>query len=167
MIDKIEVTVFLSKDVNEAANKKATRILFWETIVGALGLLLYIVIATVYDIMYGYEPSFCNFILLPSAVLFGMGLAFLLATKKASKRFQEAENSYVFEADGFTVNTSRDGETVGFSKHRYSEVQKVTQTKELLLLRVPKGYYPIEKARLTESELDTLLAWMKQAKKQA
>ncbi len=167
MIDKIEVTLFLSKDINEVANKKARRLLFWETIAGVLGLLLYIVIATTYDIMYGYEPKFCNFILLPSAVLFGMGITFLLAIKKANKRFQEAENSYIFEADGFTVNTSRDGEAVGFSKHRYSEVQKVTQTKELLLLRVPQGYYPIEKASLTESELDTLLAWVKQADKQA
>ena len=163
-IEKINTSTLITNEVNATIVKKTSTLLRAEFILGVVGLIAYVVLATAYQMKSIPEPKWLQFLLLASAVLFGLGFVFLQTLKKQTKQFETTENKYLFERDFFTVESVRRGDTIGFAKHNYQEIKRVKQTERFILLKIAQGFYPIEKNQLKEEERTALLSWIQNKK---
>ena len=100
--------------------KNLYRVFLGACIVGAAGLLAYIVLGTFIE-----EPWVDA--LLAFAVPFGVGLVFTIAMKNNEKNLagQALENFYEFGETEFTVETRKEGVFFAKSALKYSDLKKV------------------------------------------
>lgn len=100
--------------------KNLYRVFLGACIVGAAGLLVYLVLGTL------IEEPWVN-VLLAFAVPFGVGLVFTIAMKNNVKNLagQELENFYEFGKTEFTVETKKAGAFFAKSALKYSDLKKV------------------------------------------
>ena len=106
-------------EVQRELSKKSYNIAFVAMIIGAIGLLAYIIVGTIYEL-----PILD--IMLIFAIPFAFGLVYMIAIKKLLKKVEEIDsvNEYTFNETFFEVNTIRNGESVGSAKIYYKELYK-------------------------------------------
>ena len=148
----VETISILNKKVQIELSKQPKINSIIAIIVGAIGLLLYIVLSAF------FESMLLNFMLL-FAIPFSVGLTCLITINKTIEKFKNVDvlNKYVFESDFVTITSFKNNEQVGMSKVYYSQILKIKQTETFIFIYPSKtSAYPVVKQALSETELATL-----------
>ena len=133
--------------------KNLYRVFLGACIVGAAGLLVYLVLETL------IEEPWVN-VLLAFAVPFGVGLVFTIAMKNNVKNLagQELENFYEFGETEFTVETKKAGAFFAKSALKYSDLKKVKMMNGHYLLYInPASAFAIKAEDLSGEERQKLI----------
>ncbi len=134
--------------------KNLYRVFLGACIVGAAGLLVYLVLGTL------IEGPWVN-VLLAFAVPFGVGLVFTIAMKNNVKNLagQELENFYGFGETEFTVETKKAGVFFAKSALKYSDLKKVKMMNNghYLLYINPASAFAIKEEDLSGEEREKLI----------
>ncbi len=162
-------SVLTEKTTAGEARKALTKNLKWLwialLIVGAMGLAAYIVVATIWEEVYGYEPKWAEILLILSAIPFAIGLIFTLATrsqKKADLKTDNIKTNSEFFSDCIILREFKDGEQVGVIRIDYSKILRVKRRGEFLYLTITQGIaYPVYLGSLTQEELNTIYKTLK------
>lgn len=136
-------------EVQRELSKKSYNIAFVAMIIGAIGLLAYIIVGTIYEL-----PILD--IMLIFAIPFAFGLVYMIAIKKLLKKVEEIDsvNEYTFNETFFEVNTIRNGESVGSAKIYYKELYKSKETINFVFMYLNKtAAIAVAKKNLTSDEL--------------
>ena len=76
--------VKLNLEVNQELNKNVKTISLWFLIVGAVGLVAYILVFAIFE---NLEDSYLlNVLLIESSIFFGVGIVYLILINKAIKK---------------------------------------------------------------------------------
>lgn len=143
-------------EIQKELSKKLYTYSLIALIIGSVGLLVYLVLATIFD-----NPYFD--ILLIFSIPFGFGLVFILTIKKLIKNVQAINqvNTYVFEENYLNVTTTRNLEVVGTAKLYYKELFKSRETKNYIYMYVNKNSaLPVKKENLSQDELIILRSFL-------
>lgn len=131
------------------------------TAVGALALVAYIIIGTVFE----KEPIYANILLLSGAVIVAVGVIYIFSVNYRLKAARDLEatgtaNEYEFYSDCLMVSSSKEGNRFGMSKIAYSSVVRVKETPDFLFICYPSrgNAYALEKSSLSHEEYDTVLS---------
>lgn len=153
----MECRVTIDKKVQNALNTKQKWISWIMLIIGAIGLITYIVLGTV------RESKAWEDVLLIFAIPFTLGLILLINVHRAciwSDRVKR-EQHYEFQEEKMVVTIYVQGECTGTSEVYYKTLIRMRETKEFLFLYPNKiSAFPIEKAKLTPTEYAILKVWI-------
>ena len=126
-------------------------------IVGAVGTVVYLVLATIFD------NSWFD-ILLIFAFFFGFGLIFYITLNKTVKTAEQTSytNKYQFNEEELTITSLKDGQEISSATSKYELFEKIKETKNLILIYPTKtATYPILKGNLTEQDLTEIRKLLK------
>lgn len=128
-------------------------------IIGAIGVLAYIILATVWETLYEYTPAWCD-ALLVFAVPLGIGIVFTLSfrsTFKQAEKLAGSVNEYEFYSDCVIIREINNGKEVAGRRTEYNRIN-TTQKGQYLLIRYLNNNQalPIDTATLSERELNTI-----------
>lgn len=145
----ITVRTKLNEEMQKELTRPALIIYLVMMIVGAVGLLAYIILGTI------FTNANLEF-LLAFSIPFGVGLVFYLTIKKQLRQIVDCTkvNVYELHEDYMNIKTINNGEDVGTSKVYYKEIIKRKESKNYIFL-YPNNFnaYPIAKTELKEDEL--------------
>jgi len=154
----IEKNAVVDSNVQKALNKKLWIASLVLLIVGAVGMVSYIIIGVAIK----NEPEWLDVLLYVFAFMFAFGLVFLITVNKtnAAALKNDAKLNYMFFEDYVLVTSYKGNENVGTLKIYYKELAKVKETKEYIFLYQTKvTALPLLKSDLSEQEKETLLSW--------
>ena len=135
--------------VQKALSRRLYRNSLIAMIVGAIGLLVYLVVATI------FENPYLD-ILLVFAIPFGFGLVYVITINKLMKNVEliNQTNEYTFEESFFTVTTTRNAEVTGSAKIYYKELYKNREEKDYIFMYINKtSAIAVQKSNMTNDEL--------------
>ena len=98
------------------------------------------------------------------AILFAVGLMSLIMSSMTNRKQLSLAfvNEYEFYPEGLVINDYRAGEHVSTARLRYSDFEKIRESKEFFLLYPNRvTVYPVDKALLTEEEFAQLRAMLR------
>lgn len=127
-------------------------------VVGALLLVAYIVIGTIFE----EEPVYNNVFLFTGAIVLVVGIMCFVITRqgiKTAKQNADVKNEYEFFSDCFVVKSNKIGDEIGMSKIYWSSVGRVKETESFLFLYIPmrKVAFAVPKSSLSHKEYDTIM----------
>ena len=105
-----------------------------------------------------------DLLLWAGAILFAVGLMSLIMSGMTNRKQLSLAfvNEYEFYPEGLVINDYRAGEHVSTSRLRYSDFEKIRESKEFFLLYPNRvTVYPVDKALLTEEECAQLRAMLR------
>ena len=131
------------------------------TIIGAIGLGLYIVIGTF------VESIILDMLLWVFAFLFAYGIFMLILVKMTNKK--SVNNNLTDEIELFEEylieSTQKNDEVVSTNKIYYKDLLKIRETENFLFLYPNKiSAVPIPKKAFTTEEISTIKVWVNSAK---
>lgn len=145
-------------EISQKSLSKYTKIYsIISLVVGSVGLLVYLILGTIFDNQY------LDFLLLFS-IPFGFGLVFLITLNKNIKNMTNNNfvNSYEFDTDYFNVATSKNGEVVGTQKIYYNNIHKVIERDCYLFIYINKvNAFIVNKNNLSAEDLRYLKELLK------
>ena len=145
-------------EISQKSLSKYTKIYsIISLVVGSVGLLVYLILGTIFDNQY------LDFLLLFS-IPFGFGLVFLITLNKNIKNMTNNNfvNSYEFDTDYFNVATSKNGEVVGTQKIYYNNIHKVIERDYYLFIYINKvNAFIVNKNNLSAENLRYLKELLK------
>lgn len=118
-------------------------------VVGIIGLLLYVVLSTI------FENSYLD-ILLVFAIPFVIGIVYYILINKNIKKMAENKfiNAYTFENDFLNIATIKNGEIVGTQKLYYKDIVKIKENSEYIFIYPNKfNAFIIKKFNVNEEDL--------------
>ncbi len=129
-------------------------------VIGILGLLVYIVVGTIWENLIWTE-YFISF-----AIPFAVGLVMIIGINKANNRILNSntvnENEFEFHEKYVEIVTYRNEENVGNTKLFYSDIFKVRETKNYIFLYLnAASALPINKNNLDQNQLIILRGLLK------
>lgn len=148
-------------ELDKEAQKALTRTFFIlsliSLIVGAIGLVLYIVLNI-------FLTSSYLDVLLVCSLPFGFGLVYIIMINNIIERTSASKivNEYTFENDYFMVSSIKNGEVVSTNKIYYKEIYKIKEKDGYLLLYINlSNAYIIKEGNLSSENLTLLKAILK------
>ena len=148
-------------ELDKEAQKALTRTFFIlslvSLIVGAIGLVLYIVLNI-------FLTSSYLDVLLVCSLPFGFGLVYIIMINNIIERTSASKivNEYTFENDYFMVSSIKNGEVVSTNKIYYKEINKIKEKDGYLLLYINlSNAYIIKEGNLSSENLTLLKAILK------
>lgn len=148
-------------ELDKEAQKALTRTFFIlsliSLIVGAVGLVLYIVLNI-------FLTSSYLDVLLVCSLPFGFGLVYIIMINNIIERTSASKivNEYTFENDYFMVSSIKNGEVVSTNKIYYKEIYKIKEKDGYLLLYINlSNAYIIKEGNLSSENLTLLKAILK------
>ena len=125
-------------------------------IIGAVMIVAYIVLGVLSETVLSISEAKLGFVLWMGAVWFGIGLvAFFTARHNVKQKqlFLGLVVEYEFFDDYMIDTTYRAGEKVGVTLVRYTDLEKIRESKNFFLLYPNKtSVYPVDKGALTQEE---------------
>ena len=155
---KTEFNQAMQKELN-SKSKKINKTLM---IIGAIGLLAYIVIGTILE----EEVWWCE-ALLVFALPFSFGLILLITINKQEKKavFSNQYNVYEFNDDFLNAETYSKGECTSKVKFYYKDIVRVKETDNYLFLFIQiKHAFPVLKSGFEAGEKEKLIENINKAK---
>ena len=111
-----------------------------------------------------FEDDFLlDLLLWAGAILFAVGLMSLIMSGMTNRKQLSLAfvNEYEFYPEGLVINDYRAGEHVSTARLRYSDFEKIRESREFFLLYPNRvTVYPVDKALLTEEECAQLRAML-------
>lgn len=156
----IETVAILNEKVQIELTKKNKMLSTIALIVGALGLIAFVVCSTV------WESKIFGLLLL-FAFPFTFGLISIISINKNIKNFKlhNIINNYQFNEDHFIVKSFNGNEQIGMSKINYTNILKLKETETFIFIFANRiSAYPIIKQTISASELDTIKSLIAKAK---
>ena len=148
-------------ELDKEAQKALTRTFFIlsliSLIVGAIGLVLYIVLNI-------FLTSSYLDVLLVCSLPFGFGLVYIIMINNIIERTSASKivNEYTFENDYFMVSSIKNEEVVSTNKIYYKEIYKIKEKDGYLLLYINlSNAYIIKEGNLSSENLTLLKAILK------
>lgn len=148
--------ITIQTEIDEKSQKSLTKIskIVYLTlmIIGAIGLLLYLALGTI------YENPYLDVLLL-FAIPFGFGLVFYITINKNIKKMTENKftNEYTFNNDFMNIASVKNGEIVGTQKLYYKDIVKVKENDEYIFIYPNKfNAFILKKSNASEEELTTI-----------
>lgn len=136
--------------------KRVRAVLLGMTIVGFAMLIAYVVLYVVTDEGRTLPDGFwLDALLWFGALCAGMGLVAFISSGRANKKQLSLclVNEYEFRAEGLVINDYRSGEHISTSRLKYSDFEKIKESKEFFLLYPNRvTAYPVDKTLLSEEE---------------
>ena len=162
-------SVLTEKTTAGEARKALAKNLKWLwvalLVVGAVGVVTYIFVATFWGEIYGYEPVWAEIILVVSAIPFAVGLIFTIAVRSQKKIDSKTDNiltSSEFFSDCILFREFKDGEQVGVLRIDYAKILRIKHRGNFLYFGITQGvFYPVFIGGLSETEVNTIKKQLK------
>ena len=146
--------------VDNALQKRVFRrvraVLLGMMIVGVAMLVAYVVLYVVTDEGSTLPDGFwLDALLWFGALCFAMGLVAFISSGRANKKQLSLRlvNEYEFRAEGLVINDYRSDELVSTSRLKYSDFEKIRESREFFLLYPNRvTVYPVDKTLLSGEE---------------
>lgn len=152
----VRTRVTVDSALQKRISRNARIVMFCLMVVGIAMLLAYIVLFVLAEEAVVLSDDFwLDFLLWGGAVFFAFGLVFLITNGKANKKQLSLcfVNEYEFYPEGLVINDFRSGEHVSTARLRYSDFEKIKESKEFFLLYPNRvTIYPVDKTLLSKEE---------------
>lgn len=153
--------VKIDEKLQREINEKSWLINLILTIVGSIGLGVYIVVGAFVDY------AWMDIILWVFAIIFGYGLVMIITIRKINKK--SASNNFTNEIelseDSVSLSTLKNDEIIGTLKTYYKDLVKIRETENYLVLHINKqSAIPVPKKEFKPEELSTIKLWINSAK---
>ena len=153
----VKTRVTVDGALQKRISKNARIILLCAMILGIVMLIAYIALYVVFEegIVALEDDSWLDLLLWVGAILFAFGLVFLITSGRVNKKQLSIAfvNEYEFYPEGLIINDYRAGEHVSTARLRYSDFEKIKESREFFLLYPNRvTVYPVDKKLLSEEE---------------
>lgn len=154
-------SVKIDENLQSEINKKASNVCLVLTIIGSVGLIMYIILGTIFDSKWLYV------LLWVMAILFGFGLTYMISIKKVNKK--AASNGWINEIEIYeecaNITSIKNNETMSTMKLYYRDVLKTRETENYFIIYINKlSAITIPKKSFTHEELSTIKLWIETAR---
>lgn len=162
----VKARVTVDAALQKRISKNSRIVLLCAMIVGIVMLIAYVALYVVSEegLVVLEDDFLLDLLLWAGAILFAVGLMSLIMSGMTnSKQLSLAfVNEYEFYPEGLVINDYRAGEHVSTARLRYSDFEKIRESREFFLLYPNRvTVYPVDKALLTEEECAQLRAMLR------
>lgn len=154
-------SVKIDENLQKEINQKMWVTSLILTIVGSIGLCVYIILGTF------FENIFLELFLWCVAFMFGFGLVFLITINKTNKKASGLNITDEFEINEEFVNltTMKNNGVISTAKIYYKDIIKIRETENYLVLYLNKASaLTIPKKSFSEEDYSTVKLWVYSAK---
>ena len=157
----LKCSVKIDENLQKEINKKMWITSLILTIVGSIGLGLYIILGSF------FEHVLLELLLWVTAFMFGFGLTFLITINKTNAK--AASNGLIDEIELFeeysNITTIKNEEVIATAKIYHKDLIKIKETENYLVLYVNKASaIAIPKKQFNPQDYSTIKLWVNQAK---
>ena len=161
----VKARVTVDAALQKRISKNSRIVLLCAMIVGIVMLIAYVALYVVSEegLVVLEDDFLLDLLLWAGAILFAVGLMSLIMSGMTNRKQLSLAfvNEYEFYPEGLVINDYRAGEHVSASRLRYSDFEKIRESKEFFLLYPNRvTVYPVDKALLTEEECAQLRAML-------
>ncbi len=162
----VKTRVTVDAALQKRISKNSRIVLLCAMIVGIVMLIAYVALYIVSEegFVVLEDDFLLDLLLWAGAILFAVGLMSLIMSGMTNRKQLSLAfvNEYEFYPEGLVINDYRAGEHVSTSRLRYSDFEKIRESKEFFLLYPNRvTVYPVDKALLTEEECAQLRAMLR------
>ena len=153
----IKTRTEINKEVQYQFSKKTLIVSIILMIVGAIGLLTYVVLSAIFD----YKGL--SFLILFS-VPFGLGVSFLLTVKKIIKSTEKNPfvNEYEFEDTFVNVSSIKNNEVIATQKLYYKDIVKIKENdKYIHIFITPTTAFVVDKVNTNSDDINEIKKLLK------
>lgn len=161
----VKTRVTVDAALQKRISKNSRIVLLCAMIVGIIMLIAYVALYVVSEegLVVLEDDFLLDLLLWAGAILFAVGLMSLIMSGMTNRKQLSLAfvNEYEFYPEGLVINDYRAGEHVSTSRLRYSDFEKIRESREFFLLYPNRvTVYPVDKALLTEEECAQLRAML-------
>lgn len=161
----VKARVTVDAALQKRISKNSRIVLLCAMIVGIVMLIAYVALYVVSEkgLVVLEDDFLLDLLLWVGATLFAFGLVFFITSGRVNKKQLSIAfvNEYEFYPEGLVINDYRAGEHVSTARLRYSDFEKIRESREFFLLYPNRvTVYPVDKALLTEEECAQLRAML-------
>lgn len=162
----VKTRVTVDAALQKRISKNSRIVLLCAMIVGIVMLIAYVALYIVSEegLVVLEDDFLLDLLLWAGAILFAVGLMSLIMSGMTNRKQLSLAfvNEYEFYPEGLVINDYRAGEHVSTARLRYSDFEKIRESKEFFLLYPNRvTVYPVDKALLTEEECAQLRAMLR------
>lgn len=162
----VKTRVTVDAALQKRISKNSRIVLLCAMIVGIVMLIAYVALYIVSEegLVVLEDDFLLDLLLWAGAILFAVGLMSLIMSGMTNRKQLSLAfvNEYEFYPEGLVINDYRAGEHVSTSRLRYSDFEKIRESREFFLLYPNRvTVYPVDKALLTEEECAQLRAMLR------
>ena len=162
----VKTRVTVDAALQKRISKNSRIVLLCAMIVGIVMLIAYVALYVVSEegLVVLEDDFLLDLLLWAGAILFAVGLMSLIMSGMTNRKQLSLAfvNEYEFYPEGLVINDYRAGEHVSTARLRYSDFEKIRESKEFFLLYPNRvTVYPVDKALLTEEECAQLRAMLR------
>ena len=162
----VKTRVTVDAALQKRISKNSRIVLLCAMIVGIVMLIAYVALYVVSEegLVVLEDDFLLDLLLWAGAFLFAVGLMSLIMSGMTNRKQLSLAfvNEYEFYPEGLVINDYRAGEHVSVSRLRYSDFEKIRESREFFLLYPNRvTVYPVDKALLTEEECAQLRAMLR------
>ena len=162
----VKARVTVDAALQKRISKNSRIVLLCAMIVGIVMLIAYVALYVVSEegLVVLEDDFLLDLLLWAGAILFAVGLMSLIMSGMTNRKQLSLAfvNEYEFYPEGLVINDYRAGEHVSTARLRYSDFEKIRESKEFFLLYPNRvTVYPVDKALLTEEECAQLRAMLR------
>lgn len=162
----VKARVTVDAALQKRISKNSRIVLLCAMIVGIVMLIAYVALYIVSEegLVVLEDDFLLDLLLWAGAILFAVGLMSLIMSGMTNRKQLSLAfvNEYEFYPEGLVINDYRAGEHVSTARLRYSDFEKIRESREFFLLYPNRvTVYPVDKALLTEEECAQLRAMLR------
>lgn len=162
----VKARVTVDAALQKRISKNSRIVLLCAMIVGIIMLIAYVALYVVSEegLVVLEDDFLLDLLLWAGAILFAVGLMSLIMSGMTNRKQLSLAfvNEYEFYPEGLVINDYRAGEHVSTARLRYSDFEKIRESREFFLLYPNRvTVYPVDKALLTEEECAQLRAMLR------
>lgn len=162
----VKTRVTVDAALQKRISKNSRIVLLCAMIVGIVMLIAYVALYVVSEegLVVLEDDFLLELLLWAGAILFAVGLMSLIMSSMTNRKQLSLAfvNEYEFYPEGLVINDYRAGEHVSTARLRYSDFEKIRESREFFLLYPNRvTVYPVDKALLTEEECAQLRAMLR------
>ena len=162
----VKTRVTVDAALQKRISKNSRIVLLCAMIVGIVMLIAYVALYIVSEegLVVLEDDFLLDLLLWAGAILFAVGLMSLIMSSMTNRKQLSLAfvNEYEFYPEGLVINDYRAGEHVSTARLRYSDFEKIRESREFFLLYPNRvTVYPVDKALLTEEECAQLRAMLR------
>lgn len=155
----IKVSTALDEKMQKELTRGTHKMALTFIIMGAIGVALFFALEIVAIFLDWEDENFYIWMTVLFAVILGSGISLMMTISKNLKAVRGVTkvNTYEFYQNFFILTESLNGETVGSAKVYNGQIIKAKECKNYLFFYInAAAAYPVDKAELSEAELNTL-----------
>lgn len=148
--------VEIDEKLQKEANEKVWLISLTSTIIGAVGIILYIILSIF------FKSIWLILLLCVMAFAFGFGVIYMLVINRINKKSVSKESIDELEIyeEYVNLNTIKNGEIIVTLKTYYKDLFRIRETKNFLFLYINRSSaLAVPKQSFTEEEYSTIKGW--------